>query len=103
MTGYTAEEIVGRPITLLYPEPERDLETLRREMATVLETGGSESEAWRVRKDGTRFLAQIVRSPIAGRDGRVAACATVMRDVTERRRMELRIIEAEKLDNLGRL
>jgi len=104
MTGYTAEEIVGRPIAMLYPEPERDLAALRDELQTVAASGSSrESEAWRVRKDATRFLATIVRSPIVDRGGRVSACATVMRDVTERRRLEARILEAEKLDNLGRL
>jgi PAS domain S-box-containing protein len=103
MTGYTAEEIVGQPIATLYPESERDVEALRRDLAMMAVTGSSESESWRVRKDGTRFLAQIVRSPIVDRGGHVAACATVMRDVTERRRLEAHVLEAEKLDNLGRL
>jgi len=97
MTGYTAEEIVGKPIATLYPESERDV------VEPPVLTGSSEQEAWRVRKDGARFLAQIVRSPIVERTGRVSANATVMRDVTERRRLEAHVLEAEKLDNLGRL
>jgi len=97
MTGYTAEEIVGKPIATLYPETERDV------VEPPVLTGSSEQEAWRVRKDGARFLAQIVRSPIVERTGRVSANATVMRDVTERRRLEAHVLEAEKLDNLGRL
>ena len=103
MTGYTAEEIVGRPVTTLYPESERDLDALRYELDLVTKSESRESEAWRLRKDGTRFLCQIVRSPIADRSGRVVGFATVMRDVTERRRLEVHILEAEKLDNLGRL
>ncbi|HEV2720191.1 MAG TPA: response regulator [Thermoanaerobaculia bacterium] len=103
MTGYAAEEIVGKPLTMLYSDGERDAEALRRELREITAGGSSETEAWRVRKDGTRFLAQIVRSPIVNRAGRVSACATVMRDVTERRRLEAHILEAEKLDNLGRL
>jgi two-component system, cell cycle sensor histidine kinase and response regulator CckA len=103
MTGYTAEEIVGKAITVLYPETERDVDVLRGELEMVVKSGSRESEAWRLRKDGMRFLAQIVRTPIADRGGRVVGFATVMQDVTERRRLEAHILEAEKLDNLGRL
>jgi hypothetical protein len=103
MTGYAAEEILGAPITVLSPEPEQDAEALHRELEAVRENHSTETEVWRARKDGTRFLAHIVRSPIADRTGCVVAAATVMQDVTERRRMEARILEAEKLDNLGRL
>ena len=103
MTGYTAEEIVGKPITILHPETERDLDALRRELELVVAQGSREQEVWRLRKDGTRFLAQIVRTPIRDRGGRIAGYATVMGDVTERRRLEAHILEAEKLDNLGRL
>jgi len=51
MTGYTAEEMIGKPIALLRPEEERDVARLRQQLERVLETGRQEFEEWRMRKD----------------------------------------------------
>ncbi|HEX8791220.1 MAG TPA: PAS domain S-box protein [Polyangiaceae bacterium] len=86
--GYEAAEIVGRHFSVFYtPEdrasgkPERILDTLRRE-------GRYEDESWRVRKDGTRFWANVVITALRDEKGRVTGFAKVTRDLTARRAAE---------------
>ncbi|MDE3095692.1 MAG: PAS domain S-box protein [Chloroflexota bacterium] len=88
MKGYSAEEIVGQHMSVFYPaesiaagEPEEELRQAR-------EHGRLESEGWRVRKDGSRHLANVVTSALYDADGSLRGYAKVVRDVTERRRVE---------------
>ncbi len=104
MTGYTAQEIVGQPITILRPEEEmRDADALERELSGVARGEGVEIEAWRVRKDGKRFLAHITRSPLPDRFGRLSGFSFIIRDITERRMIEEQLSQAQRLDSLGKL
>ncbi len=103
LTGYRAEEIIGQPATIYYPENERDPEAFQRELATVIEKGSFDVEGWRVRKDGSRFLAQTTRSAIRDRTGRVSGFAAVTRDVTQRRMIEAQLLQSQKLESLGKL
>jgi PAS domain S-box-containing protein len=84
LKGYAAQEIIGNPISVFYPEedvaagvPDRALETARRQ-------GRFEGEGWRVRKDGTRFWALVVITALHGDDGEIVGFAKVTRDLTER-------------------
>jgi PAS domain S-box-containing protein len=86
--GYTADEILGRSFTLFYPPeavaqgfPQRELEMAARE-------GRFEDEGWRVRKDGSRFWANVVISALRNSDGRLVGFAKVTRDLTARRDAE---------------
>ena len=86
--GYAAEEVVGRHFSLFYPTevvarnwPERELETARAE-------GRFEDEGWRVRKDGSRFWANVVITAIRDGTGALRGFGKVTRDVTERKRAE---------------
>ena len=108
--GYSEAEIVGQHFSRFYTpedqargEPERALETAVRE-------GKYENEAWRVRKDGTRFWASVVLDPIYDRHGELVGFAKVTRDITERRQANLELEEAraalaqsQKLQALGEL
>ena len=85
LKGYTEAEIVGRSFRAFYlPEdadagvPERLLEAARRE-------GHVEAEGWRVRKDGTRFWANMVLTALHDDDGRVVGFAKITRDLSERK------------------
>lgn len=84
--GYSAEEIVGRPASLLYP-PE-DIERGKPELAleVALAEGRYEEDGWHVRKDGSRFWANVVVTPVRDEDDRLIGFAKVTRDMTERRR-----------------
>jgi PAS domain S-box-containing protein len=91
---YAAPEILGRHFREFYVEeerrngePERNLEVVRRE-------GRYEAEAWRVRKDGSQFWANVVMDPIRNEQGQLLGYAKITRDITERRRAEQVIREA---------
>ncbi|WEX07683.1 PAS domain S-box protein [Chelativorans sp. AA-79] len=85
--GYTADEIVGRPITTiippeLYSEEEEILSRLQRgEPIRTLETE-------RIRKDGRRIDVSLTVSPVHDRTGRVIGASKVARDITDRKRVE---------------
>jgi len=85
LTGFAADDIIGRHYSLFYtPDaiscgwPEYELDTAARE-------GRFEDEGWRVRKDGTRFWANVVITALRYRDGSLRGFAKVTRDLTERR------------------
>ena len=85
--GYTAEEVVGRPISVIVPEEIRGQLT---EIGERLSRGEriSHLETVRVRKDGTRVEVAVSISPIRDDAGRVVGASTIARDITERRRRE---------------
>jgi len=85
--GYTAEEVIGRPISLLTPggsreETDRILAQLRRD--GVLE----HYETARITKDGRSIHVSLTVSPIRDATGRVIGASTIARDITERKRAE---------------
>jgi PAS domain S-box-containing protein len=86
--GYDAHEIVGRHFSVFYTaedraggKPEMVLDTVRRE-------GRFEDESWRVRKDGTRFWANVVITALRDQRGEVTGFAKVTRDLTAKREAE---------------
>jgi PAS domain S-box-containing protein len=85
--GYTAEEAVGRPITLIIPPERLDEE---REILARLARGEriEHYETVRVAKDGRRLHISLTISPIRDAEGRIIGASKVARDVTERRRAE---------------
>ncbi len=90
MKGYRASEILGERFSIFYAPEELALgkpeETLRR----VRETGRFEGEGWRVRKDGSRFLAHVVVRPLLDEAGELRGYSKVTRDLTETRELEAR-------------
>ena len=89
--GYTAEEAIGKPITLIVPPDHRDeltgvFESLRRGERI------EHYETTRVRKDGTRVDVSISISPILDAQGRSAGATTITRDITYRRQAERQLL-----------
>ncbi|MDP3802198.1 PAS domain-containing sensor histidine kinase [Brevundimonas sp.] len=82
--GYRPEEIVGRHFSAFYTEEDRAAGAPAAALATAAREGRFETEAWRVRKDGTRFRAHVVIDAIRSEDGALRGFAKVTRDVTER-------------------
>jgi PAS domain S-box-containing protein len=85
ITGYSAEEIVGRHFSTFYPpedvaagKPESELETVRME-------GRFEEEGWRVRKGGARYWSNVVITAVYDSNGSLVGFGKVTRDLTERR------------------
>lgn len=108
--GYTADEIVGEHFSKFYtPEdveagaPWKALETAKRE-------GRFTAEAWRQRKDGSRFWASVVLDPIRDESGDLIGFAKITRDLTERREAQLQLersqqalFQAQKMEAVGQL
>jgi PAS domain S-box-containing protein len=108
--GYTADEIIGKHFSRFYTEEDRANGEPERALATARREGKYEREAWRLRKDGTRFLAHVVLDPIYAQTGELAGYAKITRDITERRREQEELEEAkaalfqsQKLQALGEL
>jgi len=84
--GYSEEEILGRPFSLFHdPEPGWEPEKL---LARAAAAGRFEDEGWRVRKDGSRFWANTVFTPIRDESQRLWGFAKITRDLTERKHAE---------------
>src|SRR4051812_1806179 len=88
LKGYTQAEIVGQHFSRFYPPEENALGKAQRELEIAAREGRFEEEGIRVRKDGTRFWANVVLSAVRDRQGRLLGFAKVTRDMTDRRRGE---------------
>ena len=86
MFGYTAEEMVGRPGTILVPEGESSDPMAR--IASVVETGEGRFEATRRRKDGSLIDISVTMSAVRNAAGKVVAVAAISHDITDRKRVE---------------
>src|SRR5262249_11783009 len=103
MTGYSAEEIVGRHFSLFYPPAEIARGLPARVLEQARDAGRFEHQSRHVRKDGSGFLAEVVITPIVDGEARLQGFATITRDVTERHLLEEQMRQAQKLEAVGRL
>ena len=87
MKGYTSTEIIGQHFRRFYPLEKQQVRHPEHELEAALRDGHYEEEGWRVRKDGSRFWANVVLSAIHDPSGGHVGFAKITRDVTERRRM----------------
>jgi PAS domain S-box-containing protein len=101
--GYTAEEIVGHHFSRFYPEEDRQRKLPQTILETARRTGKYEAEGWRVRKDGTRFWANVVIDAIHDGTGRLIGFAKITRDLTERKAAEEQLRQAQKMEAIGQL
>src|SRR5215203_2429814 len=96
LKGYAAEEIIGRHFSTFYP-PERIAEGFpTHELAVAAREGRFEDEGWRVRKDGSRFWANVVITALRDESGALVGYAKVTRDLTARRQAEEDLRESEE-------
>jgi PAS domain S-box-containing protein len=86
--GYRAEEIVGYHYSKFYP-PEAIAEGKpARELQIATEVGRFEEDAWRVRKDGSRFWANVVITALFDVNGKLRGFGKVTRDISDRKAVE---------------
>ena len=85
--GYTAEEIIGQHFSIFYPQDKLDEGWPEKELSEALRQGRFEDEDWRLRKDGTRFWANVVITPVYDAEGVHRGFAKVTRDLTDVRRI----------------
>ena len=83
--GYSTEEAIGRHFSIFYTEPDRARDHPADELRIAAATGRYEEEGWRIRKDGSRFWANVVITALRDDAGAVMGYAKVTRDLSERR------------------
>jgi len=103
LLGYSPDELVGTSL-FEYAHPE-DLEAMRAASARLMGPGGVETLAYRIRRRDGHYIwfettSQAVRDP---KTGLVAEILSVSRDITERRRLEEEVRQAQKMDAVGQL
>lgn len=86
--GYEPEEIIGKHFSIFYPESDVRDGKPELELAIAREQGSVEDEGWRVRKDGSMFLANVVITAVFDDGGELRGFAKVTRDITDRKRAE---------------
>ncbi len=108
--GYEASEIIGQHFSRFYSEQDQRAGAPQAALETAVRDGRFEREGWRLRKDGSRFMANVVIDPIRADDGTLLGFAKITRDITERRKSEQALQEtrealfqSQKMDAIGQL
>jgi len=108
--GYAAEEIIGQHFSRFYTEEDRKAGVPEEALETAAREGKYETEAWRVRKDGSRFWASVVIDPVRDATGRLVGFAKVTRDISERLQHEevleqtrAALAQSQKMEAVGQL
>ena len=108
--GYAADEIIGEHFSRFYSEADRASGLPALALQAAEREGRFEAEGWRIRKDGTRFWANVVIDPIRHPDGRPIGFAKITRDLTERKqsldeleRTREAFFQSQKMEAIGKL
>jgi PAS domain S-box-containing protein len=99
--GYRPEEILGSHFSRFYPPEDVAADKPRRALETAAAQGRWEDEGWRVRKDGSRFWANVVITALRDETDRLRGFVKITRDITERRHLEEAKLRAERLAAVG--
>ena len=86
--GYRADEIIGKHFSVFYPADEIARAWPAMELEAAAAEGRFEDEGWRLRKDGSRFWANVIITALRGADGALRGFAKVTRDMTQRKAHE---------------
>ncbi|MGE0354040.1 MAG: PAS domain S-box protein [Gemmatimonadales bacterium] len=102
--GFPAERILGQRLTRLYPSfPDHPRADLSARLRIARELGRHEEETQLRRQDGTEFRANVVITALRDHGGHPRGFALVTRDVTERRKLEEQLRQAQKMEAIGTL
>jgi PAS domain S-box-containing protein len=88
ITGYSAAEIIGHSFERFYPPEDVTLGRPADELRRALLNRRAEDHGWRLRKDGTRYWAEVVVTSLLDGEGRLRGFAKVTRDLSEQKRIE---------------
>ncbi|MBP7062725.1 PAS domain-containing sensor histidine kinase [Ferrovibrio sp.] len=103
LLGLTADAVLGESMDLFHPTEPEQAEFLLRQAAS---DGRATLEAWRYRKDGSRFWAKVSLTAVHDQQGRTTGYTKIIHDVTERRRaeeMREQLRQSQKMEAIGQL
>ncbi|HEV3256911.1 MAG TPA: PAS domain S-box protein, partial [Gemmataceae bacterium] len=95
--GYRAEEIIGRHFSVFYTAEDVQNGKPAKELRIATAEGRCEDEGWRVRKDGSRFWANVVTTALLDDGRKLIGFSKVTRDLTERKRAEAERLQFKAL------
>jgi PAS domain S-box-containing protein len=108
--GYLPEEIIGQHFSRFFTEEDRQADLPARALAVAGKEGRFEIEAWRVRKDGSRFWAVVVIDAVRVSEGNLIGFAKITGDITERRitqeklrQTQQQLAQSQKMEAVGQL
>jgi PAS domain S-box-containing protein len=108
--GYSSQDIIGKHLSIFYRPDERRAGVPNRALELAGQKGRHEMEGWRIRKNGTPFFATGVLTAIRDDNSDLLGFASVMRDATERRDTQEKLVEAreqlamaQKMEAIGKL
>lgn len=93
ITGYASEDIIGRHCSNFFLEDDQREGRPERELKIARMTGRIETEGWRVRRDGTRFWANVIISAVRDDSGELQGYFKITRDISERKASADQILE----------
>ncbi len=94
--GYNASEIIGEHFSKFYPPEDIASNKPERELEIAIRDGRLEDEGWRLRKDGSKFWANVIITALRDSSGKLVGFAKVTRDITERMRAHEALQEANR-------
>jgi PAS domain S-box-containing protein len=108
--GYADTEIIGQHFSRFYPAEDRMAGVPDRALEAAAREGKTELQGWLLRKDGSRFYANVVIDAIYDKDGQLVGFAKITRDITAQREAEValeqtreQLAQAQKMEALGQL
>ncbi|SEI55637.1 PAS domain-containing sensor histidine kinase [Pseudomonas sp. NFR16] len=108
--GYSPAEVIGQHYSLFFEPVDADAGRPQHALLTARSEGRFEGQGWRLRKDGTRFLAHVVIDPIRDDDGQFIGFAKITRDITEAVQAQTTLKEtrealyqSQKMESIGQL
>ncbi|KAB8330717.1 response regulator [Scytonema tolypothrichoides VB-61278] len=99
MLGYQESEILGQPASCIFTPEDLQQGADKQELEKAVTEGRAEDERWHVRKDGSRFWGSGIVTPLVDEAGRLRGFCKIMRDFTERKRIEderTQLLESEQ-------
>jgi len=94
--GYSADEIVGRHFSRFYTPEDVESGKPDTELKTAAAQGRFEDEGWRIRKDGSRFWANVMITAVRDSAGKLLGFSKITRDFTERKKAEESVRASEE-------
>lgn len=108
--GYLPQEVIGQHYSLFFSEEDREKGEPQRALEIAVREGRFENQEWRIRKDGSRFWANVVIDVIRDERGELLGFAKITRDITDtveaQRALEVAreaLFQSQKMESIGRL